>query len=65
MRKKLSSLFLVLVALSLLLTACGPTSSNSGSNGDTSDPNSQVLRIRKRAALVSTDWEVVTDTADP
>lgn len=64
MRKKLSSLFLVLVALSLLLTACGPTTSNSGSNGDTSDPSSQVLRIRKRAALVSTDWEVVTDTAD-
>ncbi len=69
MKKKCLTLLAAVLALAMLLAGCGSgntggTQDGASSTGATNADGERVLRIRKTASLISTDWELVTDTAD-
>lgn len=65
--KKISCLILVSMLILSILSGCGQSTPQEGSQGSGSETSSgakDVLYIRKTASLQSTDWEATTNTAD-
>ena len=64
--KKISCLILVSMLILSILSGCGQSTPQEGSQGSGSETSSgakDVLYIRKTASLQSTDWEATTNTA--
>lgn len=59
MKKKIAVLLSLIMAMALVLSACG-SSSDPGSD----DPGERVLKVRKKNAMMSTDWEQTTESED-
>ena len=59
MKKKLALLMSLLMVLGIVFSGC-----NSPAETDAQNPEDRVLKVRKKNAMMSTDWEQTTESED-